>query len=264
MTKILALATCYNRKEKTINAINSLVNGNKSIDFSFIICDDNSSDGTYDELQKIKNVDIVKGTGDLYWAGGMRKAIAKALEIKDLYDYCLLFNDDVDFYEHSIEGIINNNHEVTVGPTCNKNNELSYGGIVKTSNMRPKYKTVIGQECDTFNANCVLIPWDIFVKNGNFDKKYVHILADYDYGFKLKNNGIRIVVADKFVGECENNSLKSTWNDKTLSKIERIKNKESAKGLLFGQWFHYLNKNYNFITATIYSITPYIHILFNK
>ena len=263
MTKILALTTCYNRKEKTLNAINSLIDGNRDIDFSFVICDDNSTDGTYEELSKINNVEIIKGTGSLYWAGGMRRAIDVALNKKESFDYCLLFNDDVMFFEHSIEKLISNNNEVMVGPTCDKRKNISYGGIVKSSNIRPKYRTVMGQECDTFNANCVLIPWSTLIINGNFDSNYVHSLADYDYGLKLKRSGCKIVVASEFVGECENNTSKSTWRDVNLSKKERIRKKENAKGLPFKQWFHYLNKNYNLITATIYSITPYIHILFN-
>ena len=45
-TKVLGLATCFNRKEKTVNAIRSLVAGNSEVDFEFIIADDNSRDGT--------------------------------------------------------------------------------------------------------------------------------------------------------------------------------------------------------------------------
>ena len=43
-TKVLALMTCYNRKEKTKKAITSLIAGNRNVEFEFIIVDDNISD----------------------------------------------------------------------------------------------------------------------------------------------------------------------------------------------------------------------------
>lgn len=271
MKKVLALATCYNRKEKTLKAINSLVSGNKDIDFSFIICDDNSSDGTYEELQKINNVEVIKGNGSLYWCGGMRKAIETALNKKENYDYCLWFNDDVDFYSHSIEELVSKDSEcVWVGPTCDSNGTLSYGGVIKTSSWRPKYKTIIGNDsqrtiCDSFNANCVLIPWNIFKKSGNMDPVYTHQFGDYDYGFNLTKNGVQIRVSDEYVGVCNTNNSDGTFNDTELSVIERLERKKKPKGgLPFNEYFHFLNKNYSFFTAVVFSTTPYIRILLRK
>ena len=267
MKKILALATCFNRKDKTIKAINSLVSGNRDIDFSFVICDDNSFDGTYEELLKIDNVKVIKGTGSLFWCGGMRKAIDEALRQTDTYDYCMWFNDDVVFFEHSIDKLANKEENVVwVGPTCDDNNELSYGGVIKTSCFRPKYRKVIadtesGLECDTFNANCVLIPWEIFINTGNMDSVYTHQFGDYDYGFMLKSKRIQIKVSNEFIGICNTNSNLGTFNDKTLSIKERLRLKKKSKGgLPANEWFHYLRKNYNMFIALIYSVTPYIRI----
>ena len=44
MVNICAIITCYNRKEKTKNCIQSLVMNNVEINFSFVIVDDNSTD----------------------------------------------------------------------------------------------------------------------------------------------------------------------------------------------------------------------------
>ena len=43
--KILGLATCYNRKEKTVAAIDQMINTNPTLSFEFLILDDNSTDG---------------------------------------------------------------------------------------------------------------------------------------------------------------------------------------------------------------------------
>ena len=74
---ILVLFTCYNRKEKTIRCINSLVKNN-SCNIQFLILDDNSTDGTKEALEKFDNTIVIEGDGNSFYSGGMRKIIAKA------------------------------------------------------------------------------------------------------------------------------------------------------------------------------------------
>lgn len=268
--KIVVLLTCYNRKQKTINAINSLENNNEKIDFSFIVVDDNSSDGTTEALKEIDNVTVISGNGKLFYSGGMRLAMQEIVSRDNVFDYVLLINDDVDFYEGAIEYLAKKqNDNIWIGPTCDSRGQLSYGGILKKSKFRPKYEKVKaekenGLNCDTFNANCVLIPWVCFVRLGIINEKYSHSLGDFDYGFEAGRKGIRLKVSNQFVGECENNSIEGTWNDKSLNRKQRLKLKESPKGLPRKEWFFYLKRNYNFLTAVIYSILPYIRILVKK
>ncbi|MCQ2526247.1 MAG: glycosyltransferase [Lachnospiraceae bacterium] len=273
--KVLGLATCFNRKEKTVNAIKRLAEGNKKIEFDFIIADDNSRDGTAEALAEIDRVEVMHGDGNSYYTGGMRIAIARALELigdgSMTPDYILLFNDDVDFYEESIDGLIERNSDavnrIWVGPTCESDGvSLSYGGIARTSNWKPKFKIVKadkyeGLRVNTFNANCVLIPTNIFIKTGNMDPVYHHSLGDFDYGYMTVKQGAEIYVSDAYVGMCPNNSEKGTWRDASMSRKARFKAKESIKGVPFKEFYHYILKNYNFPAAVIFSISPYIRIL---
>lgn len=273
--KVLGLATCFNRKEKTVNAIQNLVEGNDETEFSFVIADDNSRDGTSEALAQFDNVEVLHGDGNSYYTGGMRIAIARALELINAKqiepDYILLFNDDVDFYDKAIEGLIARNgnvqNRIWVGPTCERDGvSLSYGGILRTSNWKPKFKIVkadefAGLQVNTFNANCVLIPTDIFVKTGNMDPVYHHSLGDFDYGYMTVRQGAVIYVSDEYVGMCPNNSEKGTWRDASMSRKDRLKAKESIKGVPFGEFYHYILKNYNLPAAIIFSISPYIRIL---
>lgn len=270
MISILGLMTCYNRKEKTLTALNNLIQGNPEVDFSFIVADDGSTDGTFEELQKISGVVIVRGDGSLFYSGGMRLAIAEAQKADKQFDYCLLFNDDVDFVKSAITDLCKKDNSVIwVGPTSDENGDLSYGGIVKTSKWRPKTEIVMadiaeGRVCDTFNANCVLIPWKIFEKLDNIDEVYTHSMGDFDYGFSAVKKGHQIRVSDKYVGVCPDNPVGVSWRNTELSMKERIRRKESPKGLPKKEWFHYLNKNYNFLTAIVYSAIPYLRIVLKK
>lgn len=271
---VLVIMTCFNRKEKTEKCMKSLLKGNININFTFLIVDDNSKDGTIEmleNLQKEYSIYIVKGNGNLFYSGGMRMGMDYALnEFKDSYDYILMVNDDVSFYVECIEMIIQQSKEqkgaVIVGAMCDANGQMSYSAVKYTKGIkyRKMYLNEWNVPADTFNANCVLIPYAAFKKTGTMDSHYIHSLGDFDYGLELKRNGFRIYVSKEFVGICDNNSSKNTWVDNSLSRIERVRKKENVKGAPNKQWYYFLNKNFGVIQGIKGTITPYLRILLGK
>lgn len=270
---VLALSTCFNRREKTENSIKKLIYGNPTISFDFIIVDDNSSDGTAVMLEQFDNVEVVCSRGYLFYSGGMREAIRVAKLRDKQYDYCLFFNDDVDFFDCAIERLITLKKEeidILVGATCDANKNLTYAGVRKDSKWIPRCKIVFAPEekelmsCDTFNANCVLIDYDIFMKLDNIDPVYIHGMGDYDYGFEASRKGCQLAVANFYCGVCEKTTEQGSWRDRSLTRYQRLKMKNTAKGTPNSVWFHYLYKNYNLITAIVYSISPYVRIILGK
>ena len=89
-------------------------------------------------------------------------------------------------------------------------------------------------------------------------------MGDFDYGFSARKKGVRIKVSNEYVGVCPDNPIQATWRNTCLSRKERMRRKESPKGLPGKEWFHYLNKNYNLLTAIIYSLIPYLRIILKK
>ena len=272
--RITVILTCFNRREKTISCVNSLIDGNPEFELCFVVVDDNSSDGTAEALQGLEaDVKVIKGTGTLFWSGGMRKGIDWVFENVTQSDYILLVNDDVVFYRKILLPMVGKSqlHDdaVIVGATCDSRGNLTYGGMkLIEPRKRGIYRHVDLDEsdepCDLFNCNCVLLKFDIMKRAGNFDPVYVHGMADLDYGLRLSRSGILILSSDDYVGECEKNTIKGTWQDKSLSRIERLKRKESAKGAPIRPWFHYLKKNFGIIPAIRYSFSSYAKILFGK
>lgn len=273
--KVIVALTCYNRSEKTVNCIESLVHGNPIIEFLFVVVDDNSTDDTVKRLKTLSeevNIHLIETQGDLYYSRGMKKALdyIVSLESKEFFDYLLLINDDVDFYENCIERMIHEsdrkNNAVIVGPTCDKNGSLTYGGVKyldkKTIKNRKMGINDADEKCDTFNANCVLIPFALFSKVGSYDSHYIHSLGDYDYGLTISKQGVAIYTASQYCGECVNNSVKMTWRDKELTLLQRIKKKEHPKGAPTKQWFYFLNKNFGLYVALKHTISPWIKLIF--
>lgn len=270
---ITVIITCYNRKDKTQQCIRTLINHNPTIHFQFLVIDDGSTDGTSSALQQFENITVLRGNGDMFYTGGMHKGISFAkTHIQDVGDYVLFCNDDVEFFENTVERLVRYKPSIdaiVVGATCDSNGKLSYGGVLKTLQWRPKFEIVMStkkevQHCDTFNANCVLIPTSVFRVLPNMDTAYHHSLGDFDYGLVASQRGISIVASDFFVGCCNDNPPIGTWLDTTLSRWERLRRKEQTKGYPFRESFYFANKHYGILAAIYTSITPYVRILIKK
>lgn len=272
--KITVVLTCFNRKEKTLECVERLVEGNKTIEFEFVIIDDGSTDGTKEALQSCSHaslVEVLETEGNCYYSGGMHRGMQYIVDKNKEADYLLMVNDDVRFYNNSIAGLVHQsiekNDAVIVGVTCDEQEQQTYGAIRYEGGFSVRYRAVLRgdqTECDTFNANCVLIPFDWFEKTGVMDKYYVHSLGDFDYGLSLKRNGAKIYSSDCFVGVCKRNSMKGTWLDKELPFKKRLKLKESAKGAPAKQWFYFLKKNFGVGKALFFTITPYINMFLGR
>lgn len=272
--KILAIFTCYNRKEKTKKCIETITKKNSGCEFTFVIADDGSTDGTYEMLHTLMDnadISILRGNGGWFYSKGMNAGMNYALQsLPHDFDYMLMINDDVEFYENCIQKMIQQSQEqnnaVVVGAMRDDKGRLSYGAVKYVSGY--KYRKLNINEwrisADTFNANCVLVPYEAFEKIGAIDSFYVHSLGDFDYGLSLKKAGYQIYQSNSFMGTCNNNSNKGTWTDTTLNRTERIKRKESIKGAPTKQWFYFLKKNFGIFNAIKGTVTPFVRIMIGK
>ena len=272
--KVLAIFTCFNRKDKTKKCIETINTRNPECDFTFVVADDGSTDGTYEMLKNMQSaysIYVLRGSGNWFYSGGMNAGMEYALKnLLHDYDYMVMINDDVKFLDNGIQNMIEQStmqdNAVIVGAMCNDTGDLSYGAVKYISGYKYKKLNISEWEvpADTFNANCVLIPYRVFERIGAMDPFYKHSLGDFDYGLTLQKDGNKIFQSKQFVGICNNNSNKKSWIDPELGIIARIRKKESVKGAPAKQWFYFLKKNFGFRLAIKGSITPYIRILLGK
>lgn len=229
--KIAALYTCFNRREKTLTSIKSLYdslvhynNYNKEyIDLEIYLTDDGCTDGTAESVKSAypdKDIHIIKGDGNLFWAGGMREAWKEAIKNNyNIYDYFLLVNDDTilqtncfsellstELYcrkHHSQEGLIS-------GITCSSLDatEITYGGDVIVNRLTGKSKRMgicaTPQMVDIVNANILLVPNRVVEKIGIFYEGYIHSGADNDYSMMAREHDIPVLVTSNVCGVCDN------------------------------------------------------------
>lgn len=266
---VAVLFTCFNRKEKTVRCVKSLLNQNSIPTFDLYVCDDGSTDGTAEAILEVyPNANIIQGTGNLFWSRGMHVVMKEAVQRG--YDYYLMVNDDVEFSPSMWETIFEPYREGkkccgVVGYTKSSVGEQgTYGGHKM---VKSKMNYVIGQMVeirnDTFatvdvaNWNCFLVSNHVVEKVGLIDPYYEHGLGDYDYSLRMRKQDIEILVAKSFVGFCENNSKENTYLDGKVPRLKRMKLMLRPNGFPIKSWFYFVNKHYG-IYKYRSAIMPYV------
>ena len=245
--KIAIITTVFNRKEKTIKAITSLIKKNVNYEIRFFICDDGSTDGTANALSLLSfQIEIIPGSGNLFWSRGIYAAMKAASEWEP--DFYLMINDDVLFKEDAIE-IMLKSYKLAgmscgiVGSTKNTDGLITYGGrrLLDQSLVLPNGSI---QECDLTNWNCFLIDRTVVQRVGLIDNFYEHGLGDFDYSLRMTKAGFKVYVATDFVGYCETNLQTGTYHDRHVSRTKRFQSMFSRRNMPIKSRWRYYFKNF--------------------
>lgn len=274
--KIIALTTCHNRRDITLRALDSLYKQSLPEDCSLEVClvDDGSTDDTSESVKSTyPKVTILKGAGDLYWAGGMRFGWEQFVQQQD-FDYLLVFNDDVELYRYAIESLLsaatevtstgNDTYAITGAFRESTTGEIAYGGVVHNSRWHPLRFGKIEptehiQECDTLNMNLVLISKQALKQIGFLSRDFSHGKADYDFGLRLKAAGGRIVLTPGYIGECSTNPVTGTSEEPGILFRERWRRLTSIKEQPPRQRALYYRRHGGWIWP-IFWMLPYLRI----
>lgn len=259
MKSIAVLITCHNRLEKTTTCLKSLYTCllPENYVFDIFLVDDGSTDGTSEAIKKeFKEVNIIQGNGNLFWAGGMRLAWQTAIK-KQKFDAFLLLNDDVllnkDFLSKFIEtelfSLQNSNKKgIYAGSTIDNLGEISYGGyILKTNHFMVHYEkllpSIVPQSCHLTNANILWVSNEVLEKIGIFDTRFTHAIADYDYSLRAVKNGIPVYITPGICGYCADDHG-NNWKTTDISLKKRIEYLNSPTGLAYKEYMFYIRRHF--------------------
>jgi len=212
------ILTVHNRKDQTLMCLDSVFNqenNREKFDVKVYLTDDGSTDGTAEAVrERYPDVNILTGSGDLYWNRGMHLAFGESLK-KD-YDYYLWLNNDTIIFKDALIRLLRtsnnyNDKAIIVGSTKDpETNKWTYGGAIINNKFRPlKFTPVFpGKQpklIDTMNGNCVLIPEALAKELGNLDPAFTHGMGDRDYGLRARKKGIQVYIAPGYFGYCKRN-----------------------------------------------------------
>ncbi len=270
---IAVLMTSFNRRVFTLRAMGALrrQKGISDLRLTVFLTDDGCTDGTGDAVRtQFPEAQVLRGDGSLYWNGGMRKAMAAALE--QPFDAYLLLNDDTFLYDDALARVVRCAEDqlaagrpaIVVGSTRSpRTGELSYGGVaLRVDGSRVALEKVAPHEqetlpCDTMNGNVVLVPRAIAERVGTLDAQFRHQFGDLDYGLRARRAGFSVVIAPGYAGECESNSIARTWRDESAPFSVRWKNLISPKGVPFTEWALFTRRHYGWRWLH-YAVSPYV------
>jgi GT2 family glycosyltransferase len=261
MKKIAVLITCHNRKDKTISCLNHLQYACKSklnkFEIAIYLTDDGSTDGTSDLIKVLfPEVLVLKGNGNLFWAGGMRNTWREAIKRK--YDAYLLLNDDTNVstnlfdemrkvHEYSLANY--GSGGIYIGSTKDPiTKDRTYGGAVITNKFYSTYQRLEPngtiQECDLGNANIMLVSHGVVDKIGILSDQYTHGIADYDYTLTAKKHNVPVLITENYCGECRNDHSDAYERFYELSIVGRVKFLYDPLGFAFSDQLKYMKRNF--------------------
>ncbi|MBC7757633.1 MAG: glycosyltransferase family 2 protein, partial [Phormidesmis sp. FL-bin-119] len=254
--KIAVLLATFNRKEKTLTCLErlsaQLVPPGLSIEV--FLTDDNSTDGTRDAVKtRYPEVNIFKGSGSLFWAGGMRNSWSMAIASGP--DYYLLLNDDTVLREDCIGSLLKYYQlpiagcaDITVGSTIDaETKELSYGGHKLYNKGSVKHYIVSSEteylECDLANANIMMVPRETVKRIGILSSEFTHSIADFDYTLRAGKAGMKVIVVPGILGDCTDDNL-AVAKQQPPGLHQRIKHLKSPKGLAYKEYMGFIRTHF--------------------
>lgn len=217
---VAVVITVHNRRELTLRCLDRLeAQRGATHELRVYLTDDGSTDGTADAVHAAHpDVEIVPGDGSLFWNGGMRRALERAM--LDQPPFYLLLNDDTLLQPGALATLLRTHDTlvadgrtppIVVGAVRDPaTGVVNYSGQVRGPWSRPMSFRLIPpggspRLVDTFDGNCVLVPAAVVERIGNLDPAFTHAMGDYDYGLRAGAAGHGVWVAPGVLGECESN-----------------------------------------------------------
>ena len=240
VNRIAVILTVFNRREKTVSCLQHLFAAanaaRETVNLTVFLTDDGCTDGTAEAVRELfsqlstlnpqlstlnpqlSSIHIIQGDGNLYWAGGMRKAWQAAIDSGAPWDYYLLINDDTYIYNNVFTQLfeaidygyrLTGRYGMASGITCQPGHpqEITYGGlnfVNKTKGRQELVKpTGKPQRIDMTHANILLVHHSVVEEVGIFYKGFLHSGADQDYGMMAARHGFPVYSTSIVCGECE-------------------------------------------------------------
>ncbi|MCG5516392.1 MULTISPECIES: glycosyltransferase family 2 protein [unclassified Ectothiorhodospira] len=277
--RIETLATCHNRREKTLQALADLHAQElpEGVTIGHTIVEDGSTDGTSEAVREaFPEVEIIHGDGGLFWAGGMRYGWNESVNGKS-FDYLLVYNDDVKLNFDTIARLLKASNtylgdggsgaHVVVGSFMDNKGDISYGGVIRSSRLHPlRFKQAKPPAeryalADTTNMNACLISKEALDCVGFLSEYFIHTGADYDYGLKLRAHGGSVVMAPGCIGVCNRNEVEASSSEQGISIGERYRRLLGVKEQPLAQRKEYF-KRYGGRLWPVFFLLPYFSLPF--
>jgi len=264
--KLLVLMSIHNRQEGLTSSLTALRDSLPSQ--NFVVSLSNSGDHIEPPKAPGFEIKVLKVSPSSFWAESMYSA-SSLFAGAHKFTHVLWLNDDVTLFPDSIADLLalmrSSDADIVVGQTSSEDGQISYGGFVRNSALKPlHFERIVAYDepvnVDTFNGNIVLLGSKALNRMGPFLPGYKHYLADIAYGLEATSKGLKILVAPGFSGACQPNVAVNPSLDKRVTRIKRIHMLNQPQGIPFKQqWFFSLR--YGGALGVLYFVSAYTRFL---
>ncbi|MUH38097.1 glycosyltransferase family 2 protein [Zobellia amurskyensis] len=268
MKSIAVLLTVFNRKAKTLEALQNLFTQEIPDEYvlDVYLVDDGCTDGTAQAVaESYPLVHVITSKGDLFWNRGMLLAWESAANAKP-YDFYVWLNDDTILNAQALTTLLQtseskSNKSIVVGTTSSLKDAktITYGGRAQNGQLVEPKK--LGVSCAYFNGNIVLIPKYVYEKVGTNDPVFHHALGDFDYGKRAKKLGIENIVAPGVLGQCDTHESLATWCNPEKPLAKRWQAFRSPLGNNPEEFFIYEKRHGGLFKATLHYMTNHLRVV---
>ena len=212
---VYVLIPVFNRVELTKRILQSL-QGQKSVNLKIIVIDDGSTDGTSEVLKNFQEVEVLKGNGDLWWAGAINLGLQHIQKSIRKDDFFLFINNDVEVDENFVSSLILASDEfggAAVGSAIKDkvSGEItSIGAVANLKNFKI-YDLLSDQKIKGMRAfenfypvrflsgRGAIYPASCLIKGRVSMKPFLlpHYHADYEFSEQVTRLGIPLIVSTK-------------------------------------------------------------------
>lgn len=218
-SKIFIIIPVHNNVKYTKKCLNCLKEQTYR-SYEIVVIDDGSSDNTSEIIKKnYPHVTLLKGDGNLWWAGGTNLGVEYALSRSSNNDFILTLNNDLEIGRDYLQTLLDAYTKYapclagSVSVNIRNNEKVEFLGLTwnkYTGKIRPKRDTSLSYsrlfnreqviESDLLPGRGTLIPVSLFHEIGLFDQlHFPQYAADFDFSRRAANEGYKLIVSSKSI-----------------------------------------------------------------
>jgi GT2 family glycosyltransferase len=198
--KVYILLPVHNRRELTRRFVECL-KAQSYQDYHLVLIDDGSTDGTEEMVRNnIKDLTVIKGRGDWWWAGSLQKGYEwlKSSNISS-NDLVLIINDDTEFEPDLLEtafNILSRRKKTLLLALCysRRTKQLLEGGVQANLKWLFFKEASTSEQINCLSTRGLFLRVSDFLKIGGFFPRMLpHYLSDYEFTIRAHRKGMTLI-----------------------------------------------------------------------